>query len=249
MIDPEYVSADLTALDGFVEQSTAGLPPLWELQASLAGLRATLAEMPLPLFVHDSQLGAFEQLLGFMGEKQQFVADVASVLRLHGQWLAGEVWQAQASMVAMELARSDSERLDAFEASLIVGGVDEVEAALVRAAVAKRLATNRALGFYDAVLEGTAAHRGISRDELERETRGFQLSRAETVAIVGAHFDVVAGRSGNRQQITIEDLIATAEDTHTTPVLRDAAYRLAADAGLFVDVDVAAQTDGQGPGV
>ena len=57
------------------------------------------------------------------------------------------------------------------------------------------------------------------------------------------YFDEIAGRSGNDDQITIEDLQDAVADESLDPEARDAAYRLAADGILFTNLDVAHQTD------
>jgi hypothetical protein len=237
------VSADLGALDGFVEQSAGAVPALWGLVEDLRAGRARLAGLDLAGFPTVSAAGDLDALVESMAANQRFVADVADTLRQFGTG-PGTGWlEVPWAVVAAELARTDSERLDELVRHLVAAGTDPAEAALIRAEVAKRLAADPGLGFSDAVLDGTAAHRGVTRAELERAGRALRLSRVGATRIVATYFDELAARVGPAGQITVADLIAVAGDPDAPADLRDAAYRLAADTGLFTDIDVAAQTD------
>ena len=181
--------------------------------------------------------------MGFMGENGRFVTEVSDALKLHGVHTTGGVYQADASLVDAELAATDNERLDAFEQSLIARGVDPDVAADVTQEVAAALRADPTLSFLAAIRIGFAAHQGISLEEAERAQRAFALTPPEAAATLDEHFDEIAGRHGNADQITIEDLQDAIDDASLPPEVRDVAYRLAADAVLFNNLDVAKQTD------
>ncbi|MGI9599503.1 MAG: hypothetical protein ACR2QK_25285, partial [Acidimicrobiales bacterium] len=147
------------------------------------------------------------------------------------------------SLIEAELDRTDAERLDEFERRLIEQGLDPAEAAKVRAEVEDQLDTDPAMSFHDATVAGLAEYSGMSVDEWERGQRAFELYPADVAVIVDQHFDTLAGRTGNREQITVEDLHDAIADESLPDEVRDAAYRLAADGVLFTDMDVAKQTD------
>ena len=242
-MEEEPVAADLNALDALLTQADGAAPAMAALVAELREQRHRLARLPLPSFVAWTAMDRFEDLLGVWGENVRFVADVADALRVAG-WPVGDGWLETASSVPSRLlAATTDERLDDFEAGLAAGGMPADEAAALRAEVAKRLARDHTLRFADAVLDGTAAYQGVARAEVEQAGRAFRLTRADVVRIIGHHFDLVAGLSGRDDQITVEDLIATVDDGEAPLVLRDAAYRLAADSNLFNAIEVARQTD------
>ncbi|MEM7337353.1 MAG: ADP-ribosyltransferase [Actinomycetota bacterium] len=103
----------------------------------------------------------------------------------------------------------------------------------------------------DAAVAARAADRGeLSIPEQAQRARAFALGRAETASLLAAHFPGVAGRSGAADQLTVDDLHSAAADPTLPAAVRDAAYRLAADATLRADLDVAIRSDlgGGSPG-
>ena len=243
MSDDEGVAADLGELDGFVDGSTEAMPPLWELHAELSFARSALLALPLDRVVEYSWLDRFEELLGFMGENQRFVADISAAVKRHDNLVVAGLWDILDAVVAAELAQTDGERLTQLEQQLKAQGVDQAQAAELVGIVERLLAADRSLGFDDAVIGAMAEFQGVSRAEFEQAIRAFSLERGEAVGVVADSFSEVASRTGRDDQITIEDLQAIVDDPSVDEGLRDAAYRLAADAVLFVDVDVALQSD------
>lgn len=246
MIGPdEPVSADVDALDGFVAGSRAGSGALWGTHGSLAAGLNRLAALPLPFWVDGSPavLDQYRELLVFMGENEQFVADISDGLKGLGLGFDQSLVHSTQWVLDAALAGTDAERLAALEQALIARGVEIAEAAAIRAAVEKQLARDPASSFYDATMEGLATHRGMTRAEAERATRAFTLTRVGAVNVIGEHFDAVAGRAGNAEQITRADLDAVIADDTAGPDLRDAAYRLRWDHPLYNDIDITRDLD------
>ncbi len=236
-------SADTEDLDAFAERSGRDIAAFRLTLDGLEAGRSRLATLPLPAFVSSPTLDRYRELITFAGENGRFAADVSDALKEYGVPAGGGLHRAEAALVDAALARSDSDRLDAFEADLIAQGVDPEVAAAVRAEVAAQLAADPTLGFGRATVAGLAAHQGITVDEAERAARAFELFPAEVAAVVEEHFDEIAGRHGSEDQITLEDLRHVIEDDTLPPEVRDAAYRLAADQVLFTKLDVTKQTD------
>ena len=236
-------SADTDDLDAFAEHSSGNVAAFGATADGLEAGRGRLALLPLPSFVQSSTLDRYRDLIGFMAENGRFAAEVSDALKQHGSETSPGVYRADAARIGQALAASDGERLDDLERGLIDQGVDPETAAAVAAEVAAALRADPTLSFAEATRAGFAAHQGISLDEAARAERAFSLSPPEVATIVDEHFDELAGRSGNDDQITIEDLQDAIADESLDPQARDAAYRLAADGILFTNLDVAHQTD------
>ena len=236
-------SADTDDLDVFVGRSGRDVAALGATADELDVGRGGLALLPLPVFVQSPTLDRYRSLVAFMGENGRFVADVSDALRRFGAHTSAGVYRADASLVDQALATRAVERLDALEQTLIDRGARPEVAAAVTAEVAAALQADPTLSFDAATRAGFAAHRGISLDEAARAERAFRLSPPEVAAVLDAHFDVIAARHGEGDQITIEDLQDAVTDGTLDPEARDVAYRLAADSVLFADFDVAMETD------
>ena len=236
-------SADTDDLDAFVGRSGRDVDALGVTADELDVGRGGLALLPLPVFVQSPTLDRYRSLVAFMGENGRFVADVSDALRRFGAHTSAGVYRADASLVDQALATRAVERLDALEQTLIDRGARPEVAAAVTAEVAAALKADPTLSFDAATRAGFAAHQGISLDEAARAERAFRLSPPEVAAVLDAHFDVIAARHGEGDQITIEDLQDAVTDGTLDPEARDVAYRLAADSVLFADFDVAMQTD------
>ena len=239
----DVYSADTDDLDAFAERSGRDVAAFGATADGLAAGRARLALLPLPSFVQSSTLDRYRDLVAFVGENGRFVAEVSDALRRHGIPTSNGVHRADASSVDQALAASDADRLDDLERSLVDQGVQPEIAAAVTAEVAAALEADPTLSFGAATRAGFAAHQGISLEEADRAERAFALSPPEAGAILGEHFDDLAGRHGTDDQITIEDLQDAVDDETLPPKVRDVAYRLAADGVLFTNLDVAHQTD------
>ena len=239
----DVYSADTDDLDAFVEHSSGNVAAFGATADGLEAGRGRLALLPLPSFVQSSTLDRYRDLVGFMAENGRFAAEVSDALKQHGSETSPGVYQADAARIGQVLAASDGERLDDLERGLIDQGVDPETAAAVAAEAAAVLRADPTLSFAEATRAGFAAHQGSSLDEAARAERAFSLSPPEVATIVDEYFDEIAGRSGNDDQITIEDLQDAVADESLDPEARDAAYRLAADGILFTNLDVAHQTD------
>jgi hypothetical protein len=94
---------------------------------------------------------------------------------------------------------------------------------------------------HEALTRAAADYAGVSVEEFQRRWRAFGLARGEAVSVVGAHFDDTSSR-GNGEDVTVAALRSIVMDPTMPEAVRDAAYRLAADPGLFNDLDVTHQT-------
>ena len=236
-------SADADDLDAFVERSGRDVAAFRATADGLEVGRGRLASMPLPSFVQSTALDRYRDLVALIGENGRFVAEVSDALKQHGAEISPGVFRADALAVDRALAATYAERLDALEQTLVNNGVDPEVAAAIAAEVAAALRNDPTLSFAAATRTGFAAHQGISLDEAARAERAFTMSPPETAAVLNQHFDEIAGRRGKGDQITIEDLHDAIADESLDPAVRDVAYRLAADAVLFTNLDVAHQTD------
>lgn len=236
-------AADTDDLDAFAERSGHDISILRTTADDLQRARDGLASLPLPSFVYSQSLSRYGDLVAFMGENGRFVAEVSDALKLHGVHAVDGITRADAAPIDAALAASDGERLDALERSLVAQGVDPAVAGAVTAEVAAALVADPTLSFTAAARAGFAAHQGISLDEAARAERAFTLSPPEVGAVLDRHFDEIAGRHGKGDQITVEDLHDAIDDESLDPEARDVAYRLAADAVLFTNLDVTHQTD------
>lgn len=239
----DFFSADTDDLDRFVATSQVDVSLFRDTHDELRAGRAYLASLPLQGFVEHSTLDRYRDLVEFMTENGRFVSQISGALKSHGDHFGNGMYRADVDVVDAELAKTDTERLDGLERNLVQRGMDPAEAAKVRAEVLAQMEADPTLSFREATLAGVAAYQGISLAEAEQASRAFDLYPAEVSAIVEEHFDDIAGRRGNRDQITIKDLHEIIEDESTPVAVRDAAYRLAADQNLFNNMDVAKQTD------
>ena len=243
-VGDDGVSADVADLDRFVERSAASRVVLAETRELLAAQHNGLAGVAFPVWIADTGvLGRYDELLLLWEENERFVADVSLALQQVRFTFGPGIVASLGSLIDARLDRTNAQRLTGLETVLVAGGIDTTEAAKIRVLVETRLDEDPTLSFADATIEGFAVYLGVDGEEAERRGRAFTLQRSEAVSIIGQNFDVVAGRSGNRDQVTVEDLIDVADDPTITTELRDAAYRLAADGVLFADLDVALQTD------
>ena len=239
----DVYSADTDDLDAFAERSGRDVGAFAATVDGLEAGRARLALLPLPWFVQTSALDRYRDLVAFVGENGRFVAAVSDALKRHGTHTPNGVYRAEVSLVDQALAASDADRLDDLEESLVTQGVAPDTAAAITAEVASALEADPTLSFGAATRAGFAAHQGITGEEAEQAERAFTFTPPEAAAILGKHFDEIAGRHGKGDQITIEDLQDAVDDVSLPPEARDVAYRLAADATLFTNLDVANQTD------
>ena len=236
-------AADTDDLDAFAERSGRDIAALGVTADLLEGGRGRLASLPLPSFVSSPTLDRYRDLVAFMAENGRFVVEVSEALKRHGAETSPGIHRADACLVDEALVGTDAERLDELEQTLIEGGVDPEVAVGVAGEVAAALRADPALSFAAATRAGFAAYQGIPLAEAARAERAFKLSPPEVAAVLGEHFDDISGREGDGDQITIEDLHVAIEDESLPPEARDVAYRLAADAVLFTNLDVALQTD------
>ena len=130
-------------------------------------------------------------------------------------------------------------------ADLVASGMTEALAAAIAADTVRLVTADPSLKLYAALRRASAAATGVSEDELDRRGRAFGLSRAGAVAVLGAHWEEAERASGGYGKgVTRDGLRAVADDERAPGELRDAAYRLASDPGLFNDLDAAARTRG-----
>jgi hypothetical protein len=239
----ELFSADVDDLDRFVTTSTGQVQALSTALSSIQGQRLTLASAPFPGFVDATTTDRLESLLAFLTENERFVADIADALVWHGDHMGRGTYLASVDAIQAELDDGQDQRLQQIEDQLVAGGIDPAEAARIRAEIEAQLTADPTLAFGDAVVAGFAVHQGVTVDEAQRAARAFTLHPAEVAATLDEHFDDIASRSGQDHLISLEDLHAVIGDPDAPPELRDAAYRVAADGILFLDLDTAHQTD------
>lgn len=239
----DLFSADIDDLGQFVDLSARQVGALSEELRALQAERLSLASSPLPDFVDGTATSRLEALLGFMAENQRFASDISDALTWYGDHVGNTTYLASASVVDQQLQTTTDQRLDQIEAQLLAGGVDPAEASKIRSEIEAKLAADPTLGFGQAVRAGYAAYQGITVEEAERAARSFSLHPAEVASTLTEHFDDVATRHGNDHLIDLTDLHAVIEDPDAPEALRDAAYRVAADPVLFLNLDTAHQTD------
>lgn len=236
-------SADTDDLDYYGDSAALEYNNLTETTSELWADRSYLATLPLQSFVEDSVLDDVDELIGSMAENARYVADVSSALKDYGFDRGDGVREASAARIDRALAETDEERLDGFEEGLIEGGMTPEEAAKLRSEVEQQLDDDPTMSFNDAAIAGAAAYEGIAVEEFERRAEAFQMNPGEVGVIIDDNFDAIAGQSGDKDKITVEDAQAAAEDASLSPEVRAAAYRLAADGTLFLNMDVTKQTN------
>ena len=181
------------------------------------------------------------------GERQDFVATVREAFIEADSYdpdaPAGSVITIPSSTIEALLERTTSERIEDFEQDLIANGVPETEAAKIAANAEELLESDPSLTFSDAILQAAADHAGVTVEEYEQRLRALQMPRAEAAQILEENFEQVAERTGDSDTISIEDLQEIIADPTVDQEVRDAAFKIAADADLFLDLDTAAQTD------
>jgi len=137
---------------------------------------------------------------------------------------------------------------DGLAADLVRAGMTEPLAAVIAAETIRLTGADPSLSVYEALRRASASATGVSEEELDRRGRAFGLRRSAVAAAVLAHLDEVERASGGYGRgVTLAGLRAVADDERAPSDLRDAAYRLASDPGLFNDLDSAARTKGVAP--
>lgn len=138
--------------------------------------------------------------------------------------------------------------VDDLAADLVGAGMTEALAAMIAADTIRLTGVDPSLSVYEALRRASAEATGVSEEELDRRGRAFGLRRSAVAATVLAHLDEVERASGGYGHgVTLAGLRAVADDERAPSDLRDAAYRLASDPGLFNDLDSAARTKGLAP--
>lgn len=149
-----------------------------------------------------------------------------------------------ASLVALGRNRV----VDDLAADLVRVGLTEALAEAIAAETLRLVAADPSLTVYSALRRASASATGVSEDELDRRARAFGLPRSAVAAVVLENLGEVERASGGHGHgVTLAGLRAVADHEGTPSELRDAAYRLASDPGLFNDLDSAARTRGVTP--
>ncbi len=137
---------------------------------------------------------------------------------------------------------------DDLAVDLVGAGMTEPLAAAIAAETVRLVGDDPSLTVHEALRRASATATGVSEEEFERRGRAFGLGRAAVAAVVLEHWDEAERASdGYGHGVTLAGLRAVADDERAPDELRDAAYRLASDPGLFNDLDAAARTKGVTP--
>jgi len=147
------------------------------------------------------------------------------------------------AVVASLVDLADNRLVDGLAADLVGRGLTVELAGVVAAETIRLIGADPSLTVYQALRRASASATGVSEDELDRRGRALGLSRARVAAVVASHWDEAERASGGHG-VTLAGLRAVADDDRASPELRDAAYRLASDPGLFNDLDTSASTRG-----
>ncbi|MEZ5408418.1 MAG: hypothetical protein R2761_10355 [Acidimicrobiales bacterium] len=149
-----------------------------------------------------------------------------------------------ASLVALARNRV----ADDLAADLVRAGLTEALAGVIAAETVRLVAADPSLTVYAALRRASASSTGVSEAELDRRARAFGLPRSAVAAVVLENLSEVERASGGYGHgVALAGLRDVADHEGTPRELRDAAYRLASDPGLFNDLDSAARTKGVTP--
>lgn len=149
------------------------------------------------------------------------------------------------AVVAALVDLADSGVVDDLAADLVTQGLTEELAGDIAAETIRLVTADPSLSVYAALRRASATATGVSEDELDRRARAFGLSRGQVATVLAHRWDEAERASGGYGHgVTLAGLRAVADDERASPDLRDAAYRLASDPGLFNDLDTSARTRG-----
>ncbi len=137
---------------------------------------------------------------------------------------------------------------DGLAVDLMRAGMTDPLAAVIAAETVRLVGADPSSTVHEALRRATATAAGVSEEELDRRRRAFGLGRAAVAAVVLEHWDEAERASnGYGHGVTLAGLRWVADDERAPAELRDAAYRLASDPGLFNDIDAATRSTGVTP--
>ena len=241
----EATSADPEALGNYVDTGAKLRGELAERVAELDAL-VRWVESGSPDFAVPGMGSLVDRLAALGVQWERTEASVAAVREaLVGADVFGGGMPFAPGATAGPFDRGQGPVAEVLAAQLVDSGLTETLAAAIAAETMRLVATDPSLTVYKALRRASAEATGVSEDELERRGRALGLSRARAVATLGQHWDAAERASGDYGHgVTLAGLRAVADDERAPEGLRDAAYRLASDPGLFNDLDSAARTKG-----
>lgn len=140
---------------------------------------------------------------------------------------------------------ADGRMVDDLAADLVGQRLTGELARAVAAETIRLVEADPRLTVFEALRRASATVTGVSEGELDRRARAFGLSRGQVATVLADHWDEAERASrGYGHGVTLAGLRAVADTDGASPDLRDAAYRLASDPGLFNDLDASARTRG-----
>jgi len=240
----EPTSADPDALSRFVDASARARGELSERTAELDGL-VRWVESGCVDFGVPGMAALVERTAALA---VQWELSETGVAAMSDALVAADVGPGPLPVVFDVVSLADQGRngvADELAGDLVRAGTTEPLAAVIAAETVRLVAADPSVTVYEALRRASATATGVSEDELNRRGRAFGQSRASVAAVVLEHWDQAERASdGYGHGVTLAGMRAVADDERAPTELRDAAYRLASDPGLFNDLDAAARTKG-----